>query len=211
MISYNRERWKENMFNLQIISSFFLLLIYKGCNAINCFSCTSRNQSDPHCEDPVAPYYIDYTINCKVPKEGHLGQFPANFCVKLIGVSEETGETLVTRTCVLEDMNSQCGRFKFQNDTMKGCILTCEHDGCNFAVPLTSSYNTGIIVVLLWDLLRQQNEEIWRFIHIFISESCNQILVGRWPISLHFTNNLGLGEIIGVLKNTVFIGKILRS
>ena len=26
----------------------------------------------------------------------------------------DTGETLVTRTCVLEDMNSQCGLFKFQ-------------------------------------------------------------------------------------------------
>ena len=25
-----------------------------------------------------------------------------------------TGESLVTRTCVLEDMNSQCGQFKFQ-------------------------------------------------------------------------------------------------
>jgi len=25
-----------------------------------------------------------------------------------------TGETLVLRRCVLEDMNSQCGRFKFQ-------------------------------------------------------------------------------------------------
>ena len=29
-------------------------------------------------------------------------------------VTEVTGETLVTRTCVLEDMNSQCGLFKFQ-------------------------------------------------------------------------------------------------
>ena len=28
-----------------------------------------------------------------MPKEGHLGQFPANFCVKLIGVSGEwTGD-----------------------------------------------------------------------------------------------------------------------
>ena len=28
--------------------------------------------------------------------------------------SEVTGETLITRNCVLEDMNSQCGMFKFQ-------------------------------------------------------------------------------------------------
>ena len=38
-------------------------------------------------KDPVAPHYITYAKNCQVPKEGHLGQFPANFCVKLIGVS----------------------------------------------------------------------------------------------------------------------------
>ena len=28
--------------------------------------------------------------------------------------AEVTGETLITRSCVLEDMNSQCGMFKFQ-------------------------------------------------------------------------------------------------
>merc|ERR550519_1600801 len=66
-----------------------------------------------------------------VPKEGHVGQFPANFCVKLVGTNADTGETLVSRTCVLEDMNSQCGLFKFQNSTMNGCILTCDIDGCN--------------------------------------------------------------------------------
>ena len=37
------------------------------------------------------------------------------------------------RTCVLEDMNNQCGQFKFQNATMRGCILTCDLDGCNTA------------------------------------------------------------------------------
>ena len=38
-------------------------------------------------KDPVAPYHIKYTKNCLVPKEGHLGQFPANFCVKLKGTN----------------------------------------------------------------------------------------------------------------------------
>ena len=38
-------------------------------------------------KDPVAPYHIKYTKNCQVPKEGHLGQFPANFCVKLKGTN----------------------------------------------------------------------------------------------------------------------------
>ena len=33
--------------------------------------------------------------------------------------------------------------FNLQNDTMKGCILTCEHDGCNLALPLASNFLTG--------------------------------------------------------------------
>lgn len=38
----------------------------------------------------MAPIYISYTKNCQVPKEGHLGQFPANFCVKMTGTSGES-------------------------------------------------------------------------------------------------------------------------
>ena len=56
----------------------------------------------------------------------------------------DNGESLVVRTCVLEDIASggvQCGNFRFQgnpeNDTqvtmMSGCILTCDYDGCNSA------------------------------------------------------------------------------
>eukprot|EP00092_Neocalanus_flemingeri_P042841 GFUD01047003.1.p1 GENE.GFUD01047003.1~~GFUD01047003.1.p1 ORF type:complete len:149 (+),score=19.26 GFUD01047003.1:119-565(+) len=118
---------------------FLVNMLEVGWATINCYSCTSRNHSDLHCEDPMSPYHSEYTINCQVPKEGHLGQFPANFCVKLTGVSAVTGESLVSRTCVLEDMNSQCGLFKFQNDTMNGCILTCEHDGCNSALTVGCS------------------------------------------------------------------------
>ena len=58
--------------------------------------------------------------------------------------SVKTGETLVVRTCVLEDIASggvQCGSFRFlanpNNDShiqvMNGCILTCDYDGCNGA------------------------------------------------------------------------------
>ena len=47
---------------------------------------------------------------------------------------------MVIRTCVLEDMNNQCGTFKFGNETYKGCILTCDFDGCNAAVSLKFSF-----------------------------------------------------------------------
>ena len=57
-------------------------------------------------------------------------------------------KSLVVRTCVLEDMNSQCGTFKFQNDTLKGCLLTCDYDGCNGGHRLIEYCNTARIVSL---------------------------------------------------------------
>ena len=64
-----------------------------------------------------------------------------------------TGETLVVRTCVLEDMNSQCGSFKFQNDTLKGCLLTCNFDGCNSAPNLQILPNFVIFLSILYNSL----------------------------------------------------------
>ena len=54
------------------------------------------------------------------------------------------------RTCVLEDMNNQCGTFKFGNETYKGCILTCDFDGCNAAVSLEFSPFSIVISVLIF-------------------------------------------------------------
>ena len=61
--------------------------------------------------------------------------------------------SIVVRTCVLEDMNSQCGTFKFENDTLKGCLLTCDFDGCNsqdriVVVPGFTYLMTIVVVVL---------------------------------------------------------------
>merc|ERR1719264_128100 len=30
-----------------------------------------------------------------VPKEGHVGRFPANFCVKLVGTNADTGDLAI--------------------------------------------------------------------------------------------------------------------
>ena len=62
--------------------------------------------------------------------------------------------SLVVRTCVLEDMNSQCGTFRFENDTMKGCLLTCDFDGCNAATGINANGKdgngmTGTLIFLL--------------------------------------------------------------
>ena len=130
----------------------------------------------------MSPAFLPLKTKCEVPKESHVGTFPANFCVKMIGdnrklntygyyyiivdiiiylpivlnkqnfvilIIEDTNEHLVIRQCVLENMNSQCGTFKFENDTFKGCILTCDYDGCNRAPPRYFQENNGLILSLL--------------------------------------------------------------
>ncbi|XP_023333921.1 uncharacterized protein LOC111705565 [Eurytemora carolleeae] len=133
-----------------VIPGIFILSFFAPGLSIRCYECTSRNHSNIHCEDPMSPALSNYEQNCMVPKEGHMGNFPANFCVKVYGTSARTGEFLMIRRCALEDMNSQCGRYKFQNDTYEsGCILTCKHDGCNSGISLGSTGALFFILPLL--------------------------------------------------------------
>ena len=61
--------------------------LFLGSSSIDCYTCTSRNGTDPYCEDAMAPAFVNLEVNCKVPKPGHIGKFPAVFCVKMIGES----------------------------------------------------------------------------------------------------------------------------
>lgn len=49
-----------------------------------------------------------------------------HFCFAVL-----TYEIMVIRQCAMKTMDSQCGEFKYENQTMHGCILTCDFDGCN--------------------------------------------------------------------------------
>ncbi|XP_042215382.1 uncharacterized protein LOC121861565 [Homarus americanus] len=118
-------------FTLVVLIILLVFVVHKPVNGISCYVCSSKNGSDINCEDPFHPALSTYAENCQVPKERHIGQFPANFCVKIIGTSAARGESLMIRTCVLENMDSQCGVFKFGGEQLTGCILTCKHDGCN--------------------------------------------------------------------------------
>lgn len=62
------------------------------------------------------------------------------------------------RTCVLEDMNNQCGTFVFENDTLNGCILTCDYDGCNSAMGtnVIGIETLAIVILFVMSVISQQ-------------------------------------------------------
>ncbi|KAF2359398.1 hypothetical protein FHG87_009842 [Trinorchestia longiramus] len=117
---------------------FWVSTLLEEAQGIDCYECSSKNGSDPNCEDPFHPGHSGFSESCQVGKKNHIGKFPANFCVKITGQSTRTGENLMIRKCVLENMDSQCGLFKFENEELSGCILTCGDDGCNGAKSLFS-------------------------------------------------------------------------
>ena len=124
--------------------------------SISCYKCTSRNKTHDSCHDPIHPANTSYMEHCKVPKENHVGLFPALYCVKVIGVSQRTGEEVVIRSCSLENMDNQCGDFKFEDEPFKGCILTCTYDGCNEAtsrlilVPSSRRKHNSLMLLLMF-------------------------------------------------------------
>merc|ERR1711977_513488 len=113
-------------------SLLFLLL-----TTIACFYCKQTPTANAiSCYDPFHPVNSTYEQHCKMTKEGHIGQFPAHYCVKITGHNEQTKEELVVRMCSITSMDNQCGSFKFDNETPRGCILTCNKDGCNSAMSI---------------------------------------------------------------------------
>ena len=65
-----------------------------GYAAIDCYQCTSKNGSDAYCDDAMAPAFVPLENDCRVPKPGHIGMFPAVFCVKMTGVSGKNSSYL---------------------------------------------------------------------------------------------------------------------
>jgi len=123
---------------------------------LNCFTCVSINGTDKDCDDPVQEAWMNPTQDCKAPvavdfnqtEYEHLNETikdqyeyfaertwkkeRANFCLKVVGTSESK-ESIVIRTCIMEDMNSQCGSFTFRGRKIRGCMLTCNDHLCNGA------------------------------------------------------------------------------
>lgn len=76
-----------------------------------------------------------------------LPAFTCNFC--LFFWLDETNEKVVIRTCAKLTMDNQCGNFQFEDDLLRGCILTCDLDGCNSAKSLRYSYFSSLLPVLV--------------------------------------------------------------
>lgn len=56
-----------------------------AARAVNCYVCSSRNREHPSCHDPFHPANSTYRTHCKMSKANHMGEFPAHFCVKIMG------------------------------------------------------------------------------------------------------------------------------
>lgn len=55
--------------------------------SIGCYRCSTRNGSDVNCEDPFHPAMSVYEKDCNDSKVGHIGKFPASFCLKIVGTT----------------------------------------------------------------------------------------------------------------------------
>ena len=61
--------------------------MFLGSSSFDCYTCTPRNGTNSYCEDAMTPAFVNLEVNCKFPKPGHIGKYPAVFCVKMIGES----------------------------------------------------------------------------------------------------------------------------
>ncbi|KAI0218212.1 hypothetical protein LSAT2_030059, partial [Lamellibrachia satsuma] len=101
--------------------------------AIDCFGCDSVDGANGLCEDDFGP---DSEIKRLLRRECRVGyfNFSAHFCVKIKGI-KESGQTLMIRTCSVDNWGTQCGNIRFDQgsteETIIGCLASCDMDGCN--------------------------------------------------------------------------------
>uniref|UniRef100_A0A023G553 Putative secreted protein n=1 Tax=Amblyomma triste TaxID=251400 RepID=A0A023G553_AMBTT len=117
----------------------------RAARGLDCFKCVSLDRENPACEDP---FHNNYTADllespCMSSRKNRNGLFPATACIKLNGVYEETGQTMVVRSCALDSGTltvdteivrmSHCGGFYFEDRYVRGCLQSCFEDACNAA------------------------------------------------------------------------------
>ena len=71
-----------------------------------------------------------------------------NYCFFSVFAARD-GIEMVIRGCSLESLDSQCGDFKYQDVRYKGCVTSCDLDGCNSANSIKSNMPSFVTIVLL--------------------------------------------------------------
>lgn len=116
--------------------------------AIDCYVCSSKNNSNEACADPFHPQFSNISVGCRQGMDGRYGLFPARYCIKMKGTSGIDGTETVIRYCAMSTLDNMCGMFKYEGVPYTGCILSCDKRACNAGTeikPLGS-----LISILSW-------------------------------------------------------------
>ncbi|KAK8731197.1 hypothetical protein OTU49_007480, partial [Cherax quadricarinatus] len=149
-----------------VLTLLLLVLTHTGCQGIDCFKCVSVNGDNPSCEDP---FHNNFTVGlmespCLAGRKGRGGLFPATACIKLAGIYDDNGQTLIIRECTVDSGSltldtelarmSHCGAFVLSGRYVKGCLQSCDdYDGCNGSPPsreVSSTTLPSAIFLLLY-------------------------------------------------------------
>ncbi|XP_018397877.1 PREDICTED: uncharacterized protein LOC108775913 [Cyphomyrmex costatus] len=129
--------------------------------AIDCFKCVSIDGDNKPCDDPFhnngSRAFLESP--CLGGRKGRDGLFPATACLKIAGVYDESGVTLMVRGCALDSGTlttdseiirmSHCGGFYFDDKYVRGCVQSCsDADACN-----ASSRNLAPLIALVLPIL----------------------------------------------------------
>ncbi|XP_035218915.1 uncharacterized protein LOC118192123 [Stegodyphus dumicola] len=147
-----------------ISQSTILSIFITGSWALDCFKCISIGGEYPPCDDPFHNNYTQDILEtpCWAGRKQRNGVFPATTCVKLAGVYDDTGESLVVRGCAVDSGTltidtelvrmSHCGGFYYENRYVRGCVQNCFDDGCNASPLPYARLNSMPFIVLLCSL-----------------------------------------------------------
>ncbi|GBL77132.1 hypothetical protein AVEN_12766-1 [Araneus ventricosus] len=140
----------------------YMRLLKAGSHSLDCFKCVSVGGDNQPCEDPFHNNYTKDILEapCWAGRKQRDGVFPATACIKLSGIYEDSGETMVVRGCALDSGTltidteivrmSHCGGFYFDNRYVSGCLQSCSEDACNRT---SSTYSWNWIYLLTFLIL----------------------------------------------------------
>ncbi|XP_064096676.1 uncharacterized protein LOC135208435 [Macrobrachium nipponense] len=99
-----RHRMKFPPLAVPLVLILIMMTLAEGAMGIDCFKCVSVNGDNPSCEDP---FNNNYTVGmlespCMAGRKGREGLFPASACIKLAGIYDDNGQTLIIRDCTVD-------------------------------------------------------------------------------------------------------------